>query len=385
MVKVVDHRFRWIARTLVASLSLLMGIPAFTQKPELRIGFIAPLTGDLANLGASLLEGSKLALETANAGGGLVIGGRAYTVVLLVRDGQNRPETAVAAAQELINKERVSAIIGPPISGTAIPVARLVEKSRVPMITQIATVPEITKGMRYVFRVCFTDDFQGEVIARFVRKSLSASTAAILYDVAGSYNRTIAGIFAAEFRTSGGRIVAEETYTTGTQDFRSHLIRIKSRSPDVLFLPNYVVDLKAQLDQARELGITAQIVGTDTMGFRDAANIAKSEGAYYSTHFSPEAPDPVVQDFVRSYRTSFERLATSGGALTYDALGLLFDAVKRAGKIDPEAVAEALRTTVRYEGITGVMEFAGSPDPKKSVVIVRVQDGQPRFFSRIDP
>jgi branched-chain amino acid transport system substrate-binding protein len=385
MAKAVDRRSRSIARIFLISFSLLQGIQAFAQKAELRIGFIAPLSGDLSDIGASTREGAELAMEQVNAGGGLVIGGRAYTAVLLIRDGQSRPEIAVNAAQELINREHVSAIIGPPISGTAIPVARLAEKSRVPMITQVATVPEVTRGMRYVFRVCYTDDFQGKVLARFVRERLSAATAAVLYDVAGAYNKTVAEIFIAEFRGAGGRIVAEETYTTGTQDFRSHLLRIQSHSPDVLFLPNYAADLRIQLDQIRELTIQAQIVGTDTMSFRDAANIAKSEGAYFSTHFSPEIPEAAVQDFARMYQRTFNRTVTVGGALTYDAFGLLFDALKRAGKIDPEAVAEALRSTLRYEGVTGVMEFAGSPDPKKSVVILRVQNGLSRFFARIDP
>ena len=385
MSKVVDHRFRWIARTLVASLSLLMGIPAFPQTPELRIGFIAPLSGDLIDIGTSCYEGAKIALERINAGEGLSVGGRSYSVVLVVRDGLGKPESSLNAAQELINKEHVSAIIGPPVSGTAVPVARLADKSRVPMITQVATVPEVTRGMSYVFRVCYTDDFQGKVLAGFVHERLSAATAAVLYDVAGAYNKTVADIFAAEFRRAGGRVVAEETYTTGTQDFRSQLIRIKSRSPDVLFLPNYAADLRIQLDQIHELKIPAQIVGTDTMSFRDAASIAKSEGAYFSTHFSPEIPEAAVQDFARLYQRSFNRTVTVGGALTYDALGLLFDAVRRAGKTDPEAIVEALRSTVRYEGITGVMEFAGSPDPKKSVVILRVQNLQARFFSRIDP
>ncbi len=385
MAKVVDRRYRSIARIFLISISLLQGIQTYAQKPELRIGFIAPLSGDLSDIGASTREGAELAVEQANAGGGLFIGGRAYTVVLLIRDGQSRPETAVDAAQELINREHVSAIIGPPVSGTAIPVARLADRSRVPMITQVATVPEVTKGMRYVFRVCYTDDFQGKVLARFVRERLSAGTAAVLYDVAGAYNKTVAEIFAAGFREAGGRIVAEETYTTGTQDFRSHLLRIKSRSPDVLFLPNYAADLRIQLDQIRELKLQAQIVGTDTMSFRDEANIAKSEGAYFSTHFSPEIPEAAVQDFARLYQKRFNRTVTVGGVLTYDAFGLLFDALKRAGRIDPEAVAEALRSTLRYEGVTGVMAFAGSPDPKKSVVILRVQNGQARFFSRIDP
>jgi branched-chain amino acid transport system substrate-binding protein len=373
------------AVVLAAAALLLPAGTASAQKLEFRVGFLVPLTGDLADLGASCQEGAKLAVERVNAAGGLVVGGRSYEVVLVTRDCQGRPETAVAMAQELINKERISAFIGPPTSGPAIPVAKLADKSRVPMITPAATNPDVTKGLSYVWRVCFTDDFQGEVMARFSRERLNASTAAVLYDVAGAYNRRIAEIFMAKFRESGGRIVAEETYTTGAVDFKAQLSRIKSRSPDILFLPNYAADLRMQLDQIRELKVTAQIVGTDTMSFRDAASTAKSEGAYSSSHFSIDAPDSKIQDFLGIYKKAFERTATPSGALTYDAFGLLFDAALRAGKTDAESVVAALRSTIRYEGVTGIMEFSGSPDPKKSVVIVRVRDAQPRFFARIDP
>ncbi len=352
---------------------------------EFRIGLIAPFTGELKDYGASSLEGATLAIQGVNDEGGLLVAGKRFKVVLVVRDDQGIPEKAVTAAQELINQENVAAIIGPPVSRSAIPVAKLADKAMVPMITQIATNPEVTRGTRCVFRMCFTDELQSEVMAAFARNNLRAATAAVLYDLAGEYNRTVAGIFSRKFKELGGQIVASETYVTGVEDFRPQLERIRARRPDVLFLPNYVGDLRVQLDQIHQMKLATPIIGTDTMSFRQAGDIARNEGSYYSTHFSAEIPSDRVRAFSSAYQALFHRPPAQAGALTYDSLRLLFETAQSEKSIEAHALGDGLRKTVQFEGVTGVSRFNGSPDPKKSVVIVRVQNGENRFFARIDP
>lgn len=355
------------------------------EQTELHIGFIAPLTGVIRDLGASSLEGAQIALEELQQRGGLEIGDKQYRVNLILKDSQNKPELAVRTAQELINHENVSAIIGPPISALAIPVARLSCKTSIPMITQISTHPDVTKDTECVYRTCFTDAFQGEVMARFSREHLQAERAAVLFDVANTFNRGITEIFVQNFAASGGEVVAYETYTTGEQNFREQLERIAVSQPEVLFLPNYVHEILLQMDQIQELGMEFQIIGADTMSFRNAEDIARIEGAFFSTHFSPDIPDDRVQAFRKVYRDKFHRQPTAAGALTYDALNLLFRVAQTQGSVDPQRLCAGLKALERYEGITGVMEFNGSPDPRKSVVIIHVEDGKFHFFSRIDP
>ncbi|UCF98131.1 MAG: ABC transporter substrate-binding protein [Spirochaetaceae bacterium] len=355
------------------------------KEPEIRIGFIAPFTGVLRDLGTSCLEGARIALEEIEHRGGLVIDGRRYRINLILKDGQNIPELAVQAAQELINHEEVVLIIGPPISSLAIPVAQLACQADVPMITQNSTHPDVTKGTDCVVRTCFTDTFQGGVMARFARENLQARTAAVLFDVAGAFNRTITEIFVNHFKEAGGQIVASESYTTGERDFRAHLRRIAESQPDVLFLPNYIHEIRLQIDQLRELGMNVQIIGADTMSIRNAELIARIEGAYFSTHFSAETPDDRVQVFSAEYQRKFQREPTAAVALTYDALNLYFQIAQEQGSIDPEKIVAAMQNLERYEGVTGIMEFRGSPDPRKSVVIIHVVDGEFRFHTRIDP
>jgi branched-chain amino acid transport system substrate-binding protein len=355
------------------------------REPEIDIGFIAPLTGELRDLGASCLEGAGLALQEIEDSGGSVFEGRRHRINLVLKDSQNKPELAVRAAQELINHNNVAVIIGPPVSSLAIPVARLACQAGVPMITQISTHPEVTRDKECVFRTCFTDTFQGEVMARFARENLGAGKAAVLFDIASPYNRGITEIFVHHFAEAGGEVVAYESYTTGQKDFRRQLRRIAASRPDVLFLPNYVNEVRLQMDQLHELGIEVQVIGSDTMSFRNAEDIARIEGAYFSTHFSAEIPDQRVQEFSAAYRSNYQREPTAAGALTYDALQLFFSVARTQGSTAAEKILTGLENLQQYVGVTGVMEFLGSPDPRKSVVIIHVQDGAFRYFTRIDP
>jgi branched-chain amino acid transport system substrate-binding protein len=355
------------------------------KEPELRIGIIAPVTGKMEDLGASVLEGTRLAVEERNANGGIQVQNRQYRVLAIIKDSEDKPELAVRAAQELINQEGVSVIIGPPMSGLAIPVAQVASRAYVPMITQSATNPDVTKGTRCVYRACFTDDFQGKVMARFARAELGAKRAAVLYDIASPYNSRIAEIFMQSFKENGGALVAQETYTTREDNFIDQLIRIRNLAPDVLFLPNYYYDIILQMEQIRELAISTQIIGSDTMSFRDPDDIPYIEGAYFSTHFSSEIPSQKVKQFITAYQSAFGRIPATASVLTYDAFGLLYHAIKVQNSIDPKLICKGLSEIEGYEGISGMISFHGVPDPEKSAVIIHVQDGRFRYQTQFTP
>ena len=232
--------------------------------PEIRIGVIAPLSGAFVEtVGQPTQEAALLAVQEANAGGGVVVGGQPYTVVLHIEDNGDHVETSMAHAHKLINQDEVIALVGLNLSRNAIPVANVAEQAHIPMITPTATNPAVTRGKRFAFRVAFDDDFQGRAMARFAREDLAAQTAAVLFDVASAYNENIATIFREAFEEDGGRVVASESYTTGTRDFSGPLKRVRALQPDVLLLPNYVNEVPLQVEQARLLGITATILGSD--------------------------------------------------------------------------------------------------------------------------
>jgi branched-chain amino acid transport system substrate-binding protein len=370
---------------LAAAAFLLFQCGGRAAHLELRIGFLFPKSGPFAPYALPLLRGARLAVTEANRDGDIVLKGRRYTVVLVEKDSGNGPEPALAAAQELINRDGAAAIVGPVLSGQAIPVARLADRAGIPMVVQLATNPEVTRGTRSVFRVCYTDDFQGQAMARFALEKLRARRAAILYNVADEYSSGIAGIFSREIAARGGRVVASETYTTGAADFRPQLSRIKAAHPDMIFLPNYSNEIRPQVGQIHELAMNVPIVGGDGMGYSNPEYMAAIEGAWYAAHFSAESPGPKAAKFLASYREAYAHEPDQIAALSYDAVSLLVEAARARRSAEPAEIIEALRGLDVFEGVTGTMIFRGSPDPRMGVVVVRVKDGNPRFEARIEP
>ena len=364
------------------------------EGPTIRVGVVAELTGDIPAVGASCKNAAEMAAKEINDAGGLEVGGTKYQVKLFIEDNAGKADQSASAAQKLITQQNVVAIIGPNASRYAIPASEIAESSHVVLITPWSTNPKTTLDARtgapkkYVFRSCFIDPFQGRVVAKFALDNLKAKKAAVLYDVASDYNKGIAEFFKATFEQSGGQVVAFETYTTGDKDFSAQLTKIKESNPDVIFLPNYYTEVPLQVQQAHRLGITAPFVGSDSWGSGDLLKLggADLEGYYFSTHYAADAATPIATKFINSYKAKYGSTPDDVAALTYDAFGLLWTAVKNAGKVDRQAVRDALAKVPLYEGVTGNMKFQeGSGDPIKSAVIVQIKNGEFHWFANANP
>jgi branched-chain amino acid transport system substrate-binding protein len=352
---------------------------------EIRIGVIAPLTGEPPGVGASTVRAAELAADQVNEAGGLEVRGQRYRLALLVEDSANIPDTAVAAARKLINQDHVAVIIGPQISRNAIPVATVAENAHIPMISPYSTNPATTSGKQYVFRIAYVDSFQGEVMARFALEQLNVQTAAVLYDVANEYNRDIAEFFRQSFTTGGGQVVAFESYTTGETDFRRQLAVILAGQPQVLFLPNFNNDIVLQVHQAQTLGITATLLGSDSWDWEQLVDLAAVEGAFFSTHYVNDAANATGQRFVELFRQQYNEAPDDEAALTYDAFNLLFQAIQNAGQVDPESIQRGLRQIEQFQGVTGLMRYTGTGDPEKSAIILQIKDGEAQYYETIEP
>jgi len=370
-----------LALALLALVSC--GKPPVEQ--TIKIGVIAPLTGSIPAVGQSTVNAAQLAVREVNDAGGLEVGGQKLKIELFIEDNQDKKETAVGVAQKLINQTGVVALIGPQASRNAIPVAAVAEEAHVPMISPWSTNPQTTAGKRYVFRAAFIDPFQGRVMARFAVEELKAEKAAVLYDVASEYNKGIAEIFKQVFEEAGGRVVAFESYTTGETDFRPQLTAIRDAGAQVLFLPNYYNEVPSQVRQARELGVQAAIIGSDSWGQIEAADLAEMEGMYFSTHYAPDIASPAAQKFISAYQAAYGQLPDDVAALTYDSFGLLFRAIRSQGKADSESIRNGLASISHYEGVIGVMEYKGSGDPVKSAVILQIKGGRFQFYRLAEP
>ncbi len=378
---------------IIASL-LLAACGGGAKANVIKVGVIAELTGDIPAVGASCKNAAELAVKEINDAGGLDVGGTKYTVELFVEDNAGKADQSASAASKLITQQNVVAIIGPNASRYAIPASEIAESSKVVLISPWSTNPKTTlKGdttepKQYVFRAAFIDPFQGRVVAKFALDNLNAKNAAVLYDVASDYNKGIAEFFKATFEENGGKVVSFETYTTGDKDFSAQLTKIKDAAPDVIFLPNYYSEVPLQIQQAHRLGIEVPFLGSDSWGSSELITLCGTdcEGYYFSTHYAADAATPVATKFIEAYKTTYGNTPDDVAALTYDSFGLLWDALKQAGKVDRESVRTGMTMITNYEGVTGNMAFqAGSGDPIKSAVILQIKDGKFVWFANAAP
>ncbi len=354
---------------------------------EIRLGINAELTGSKPTVGDSCKKAAELLAAQVNKEGGLQVGNKKFPIKLFTEDNEDKAESAAAAAQKLISQNNVLAIIGPNASGNAIPAARICEDAGVIMITPWSTNPKTTEGKKFVFRACFIDDFQGRVMAKFARENLKAQTAAALYDVASEYNKGIAEFFKQFFEAAGGKVVAFESYTKDDKDFSSQLTIIKGANPEVLFLPNYYNEVPLQAQQARRLGLTCAIIGSDGWGSQELLRLGRQdlEGCFFSTHYAPDIATEKAQKFIREYEAKYGKKPDDVAALTYDAGSLLMAAITQAGDLDRKKVRDALASIQEFEGVTGKMKFQGTGDPIKSAVIIQIKDAKFTYYSTVQP
>ncbi len=379
-------RYSWPLIILTLVLCLAAGCGRAPEN-EIRLGINAELTGSKPTVGDSCKKAAELLAAQVNQEGGLKLGDKKYPIHLFVEDNEDKAESAAAAAQKLISQDNVLAIIGPNTSGNAIPAASICEGAGVIMVSPWSTNPKTTEGKKFIFRACFIDDFQGQVMAKFARETLKAQTAAVLYDVASEYNKGIAEYFQKAFEAAGGKVVAFESYTTNDKDFSSQLTLIKAASPGVLFLPNYYNEVPLQVQQARRLGITCPFIGSDSWGSPEILSLAGPllDDSYFSTHYAPDIATETAQKFIRAYEGKYGKKPDDVAALTYDAGGLLLTAITQAGVLDRQKVRDALAGVQQYEGVTGTMKFHGTGDPIKTAVIIHVKDGKFTYYATVQP
>lgn len=383
--------------SLLITLLIIFSLGIFgcgDDSSKIKIGVIAELTGDIPAVGTSCKNAAEMAVKEINDAGGIQLGEKKYQVKLIIEDNAGKAEQSASSAQKLITQQKVIAIVGPNASRYALPAAEIAETSKTVLITPWSTAPKATLdsktnvSKKYVFRACFIDPFQGGVLAKFTLDNLKLKKAAVLYDVASEYNKGIAEIFKDVYEKNGGKVVAFETYTTNDKDFSSQLTKIKQANPDVIFLPNYYSEVPLQIQQAKRLGIKAPFIGSDSWGSEELVKLcgADCNDYYFSTHYAADSASDTTKKFIANYKAKYGTTPDDVAALTYDSFGLLWQAIKTAGKNDRQAVRDALAKIPQYEGVTGNMQFKeGSGDPVKSAVILKIKDGKFTWFANAKP
>ncbi|MGE5576154.1 MAG: ABC transporter substrate-binding protein [Syntrophothermus sp.] len=351
----------------------LIGLPALAAEP-IKIGTVLPTTGPIATFGQSTLNGIRLAIEEINAAGGVL--GR--PIELINEDTKSDATETRNAVAKLITRDNVLAIIGEVASTNTLAGAPVAQAEKVPMVTPGSTNEKVTEVGDYIFRTVFIDPYQGKVVANFAAKSLKAKRAALLTALSSDYSMGLASVFKAEFTKRGGKIVSEQSYSEGDQDFSAQLTKIRSIKPDVLYIPGYYTEIALIARQAKQLGVKVQILGSEGTESPKLFELGGDavEGILFSTHYSAEVKNPIAQRFLKNYKAKYGKDPEALSALGYDAALVVADAIKRAGKVDRNALRDALARTKNVQVVTGVITLDAKRNPIKSVVILRVEKGQ---------
>ena len=350
------------------------------------IGHVGSMTGAEATFGDSTDKGIKLAIEEQNKKGGV----KGKQLALKTLDDSGKPEEAAVAATRLITQDKVAVLLGEVASSRSLAMAPIADSNHVPMITPTSTNPRVTKDgdktRPYVFRVCFIDPFQGTVMAKFATEK-KIKNVAILRDVGNDYSVGLADFFKKAFTATGGKIVADESYKAGDQDFKAQLTAIKNKKPEAVYVPGYYTDVALIARQARELGIKVPLMGGDGWDSNKLYEIAQGalDGSYFSNHYTDEDPSPVVQDFVKKYKAAYGSVPDALAVLGYDAALVAINALEKAKDLTGASVRDAIEQTKDFKGVSGTITLDADHNPVKPAVVLGIEKNKAHYAATVNP
>lgn len=355
---------------------------------EIKIGGNFELTGGIANFGKQTVNGIQLAFKEINAAGGV----NGKQLKLILADNKSEPAEATNAITKLITQDKVVAVLGPVASSNVLATLQVSQDNKIPVLTATGTNARITveggKVRPFAFRGCFIDPFQGQVMANFATNTIKAKTAVIYVDQSSDYSKGLKQSFEEAFVKNGGKVLSTEAFLQKDQDFKATLTKIKAMNPDTIFIPAYYEEVGKIVKQARELGITVPLLGTDGWDDPKVVDIAGAkalDNTFFSNHYSPQDTDPGVVKFVAAYKKEYNQEPSALAALGYDAGIMIADAIKRAGSTDGTKIAEALAKTKDLKVSTGILTIDSNHNPVKSAVVIEMKEGKQTFKTKVNP
>ena len=371
--------FALLAITTIA----FSGCTKKTNDNEILIGSYSSNTGATATFGVFQMRGIEMAVEEINAAGGI----NGKKIKHINYDNKSDNDETLAVVNRLISQDKVVAIIGEATSGRSKIGAQIAQQNKIPMLTSSATNPDVTKVGNYIFRACFIDPFQGQVMAKFMTENLKFKKAAILRDVKNDYSVGLSDVFKEELKKMGGEIVDDIAYQEGDIDFKSQLTSIKTKNPDVIFVPGYYNEVALLAKQLKEMGMKQILLGGDGWSSPKLYEIAKDamNGHYFSNHYTTESTDPKTVQFVKNFKAKYNEDADVMAALAYDATYMMAEAIKNAKEITPDAIREGLAKIKDFKGVTGNITMNDNRDAIKSAVVVKVDGPNYKFVTSVSP
>ncbi|HNT76877.1 MAG TPA: ABC transporter substrate-binding protein [Anaerolineae bacterium] len=366
---------------------LLCLLPACAPETDtaapFKIAVIAPLSGEYEAVGGATHNGVVLAVEEWNQRGGVL--GRPIQIVL--EDGKCDYQTAREATQRAITTGGARFIIGAVCANESEGVAQVAVKNKALQITHASVNLDLTLDAEgvvrpLVFRVPFADPVQGEAMAQFALTQLNVKKAAILYAENSSYGRNLANAFETTFKAGGGSVVARKTYKSDAEVYFEVLETIRDESPEVLYMPGYATVINRLGQQARTFGLLQVILGSDGWDSPDL-NPNNVNNSYFPTHYTPQEPRQEVQTWIQAYEARYIVQPDAIATLAYDATNILLAAIVKADDFAPESVAQAMEK-MTFQTVGGPLQFDATHNPRKDIILLKVQNGQVQFATRLE-
>ena len=313
-------------------------------------------------------------------------------IELVLVDNKSEKSESAIAAQRLVEVEDVVAVVGVNSSSMAMAQNEVLDKAKIPSIGPACTNPLVTLDKPYAYRAAFIDPFQGWAAAKFATEEVGAKTAVLLIDITLDYCVGLGNYFRENFIAMTGddhSVLGYFSFQTGDRDFTAQLTQIKALDPDIVFAPNEYAEEAAILQQARQLGLTPDIIfmAGDSADVPELLEIAgeNAEGFVYTAQFHPDGythPEAVkfVEGFQEKYGIEPETFSVTG----YDAYLIMIDAIERAGSTDPDAIKAALDET-DFVGARGETKFDEEGNAVLGCPVIEIKDGKKTFRYIAEP
>ncbi|MEO7331945.1 MAG: ABC transporter substrate-binding protein [Minicystis sp.] len=348
-----------------------------------KVGSYLSLSGPETQFGVDTREGIELGIDEVNRAGGA----KGKPIKVLFEDDKSKPEETNNKVLQLIDRDKVIALLGEVASGRSRVGGIAANKKHIPMITPSSTHPDITQIGPFVFRVCFTDDVQGQAGARFVVQTLGRKKVGLLYAIDDLYSSGLAKEFREEARRLGAEIVLEKSYLKSETNYTTYLNELRDAHPEAIYTPIYYTAMIPIARQAKAAGLKGDIfTGGDGWNAEELLKDAgeEMEGAYFTNHSAPDMPWPASQAFVKAYVERYHREPSALAATGYDAARLLADAIGRSKDGSPESIRQAIQETKGFPGATGAITIDANRNADKPVVIVQIKDRKFKYFGTVN-
>jgi branched-chain amino acid transport system substrate-binding protein len=374
----MSHKSLALCTALIAATVLAGCKPGgASQGTVIKIGSVAPLTGEIAHLGKDNENGARMAVDDINAAGGVKLGDKTYRLELVGEDDKADPREGTLAAQKLVD-DGVLAVVGHLNSSTSIPASRIYADANVVQITPSSTNPKYTQqGFRTTYRVLANDNQQGAVLANFAANEMKVKRVAIVDDRT-QYGQGLADVFERAAKEKGVDVLDREFTTNKATDFNAILTKIRSMKPDLVMFGGMDSVAAPLAKQMRELGMKSRLLAGDGSCDPGFISIAGDASGVLTCSMAGRAIEkmPKGDDFAKRYQAKFSTGVQLYSPYSYDAVYVIVEALKRAGRPDRQALVEAMPKT-NFEGVTGHIEFDEHGDLKNGEISVyTVQDSK---------